>query len=100
MKTPKNLLSGYTAAVMLDVNAYIVASAYAGVIFANKTPGGIIMNANINVPIAVEEQMTQIKSGTPIKRFQRNTKHISKKLETTVNAKAAPIIIRGSVYLK
>jgi len=100
IKTPRNLLRGYTAAVILDVKAYTVASTCAGVSLAKSTPGGIIINANISVPIAVDEQSTQTISGMcRYVRFHRNTKHMSKKLANIVSAKAPPIIILGSVCL-
>ena len=66
IEIPKNLLSGKTALAILDVNAYIVASTWAGVSFANSTPGGKIRKAKINVLKAVEEQITHARSGIPI----------------------------------
>jgi len=98
--TPKNLLIGNTALATLDVNAYMVASTRAGVNFANSTPGGKIRKANIKVPIAVDEQITQKMSGIPITKFHLNTKHRSQKLAIIVSTIPAPIIFRGSVSLK
>lgn len=98
--TPKNLLIGKTAAATDDVNAYIVASTCAGVSLTKSTPGGNIRNAKINVLIAVDEQITQIRSGMPIIRFHLSTKHMSKKLETIVKQIANPMIARGSISLK
>jgi hypothetical protein len=58
------------------------------------------MNAKISVPIAVEEQRTQMMSGMcKYSIFHRKTKHMSKKLASIVKAKAPPIIILGSVSL-
>ena len=98
--TPRNLLIGKTAAATDDVNAYIVASTCAGVSLTKSTPGGKIRNAKINVPIAVDEQITQSKSGMPMTRFHLSTKHMSKKLENIVKQIANPIITRGSISLK
>lgn len=99
-KVPKNFDIGKIALVIDDVNAYIVASTWAGVSFASNTPGGKIINAKINVDIAVDEQTTQRISGTPIAKFHLSTKHISKKLEIIVRPTAIPIIVLGSVSLK
>jgi hypothetical protein len=100
MKTPKNFDIGITSAATDVTNAYIVASTCAGVILANKTLGGIAKKANIKVPKAVDEQMTQTRSGIPITKFHRSTKIMSQKLAITVRQIARPMIFLGSVSLK